>query len=288
MLKTKTINQIIDKNVGDFESIKTAILHIVGDKKSDLIPQFSRLKPFFAAEEVSKIIEGILQEDPNYWLRYVEIAREYVSDKKLRERLLTIHKKSPWLFYNHIDAFKEIFTSGFFMHMFTENPSLMDTELFKLFQIYHSDSSMSGFSLDFQELLKEKIGTKKIEVRMGEKREAGFACGGMDKNFDVASRKGEGLCLVNNQFIAKRYHRKGPDKAVKISFISSESGISENGYPIWEDFIYAPSEDQHAPISEAILNGKKELQIENLIIRPARPLINKTSEQVWNQFNKKK
>jgi len=274
--------------VGDFESIKNAIFDIVGDKKSDLIPQFARLKPFFAAEEVSKIIEGVLQEDPEYWLRYVEIAREYVSDKKLRERLLIIHEERPWLFYNHTEAFKEIFTSGFFMHMFTENPSLMNTELFQLFQIYHSDSAMNGFSLDFQELLKEKIGTKKIEARIGKKREAGFACGGMDKNFDVASRKGEGLCLVNDQFIAKRYHRKGPDKAVKISFISLGSGISENGYPIWEDFIYAPSEDQHAPISEAILNGEKEFQMENLIIRPARPLIGKTSaEKVWNQFNKK-
>jgi hypothetical protein len=285
MLKTKTIHKIIDENPGDFEAIRITILDIVGDKKSDLMPQLTRLKPFFVAEEVSKIVESIIQENPENWIRYVETAREYISDKKLRERLLTIHKAMPWLFYNHIDAFRDLFTSDFFSRVFTETQSLMDTELFKIFQIYHSDSAMSGFFLDFQELLKEKIGTTKIEARVAERREAGFACGGMDKNFDLASQKGEGLCLVNDQFIAKRYHRKGADKAVKISFISSGSGVSENGYPIWEDFIYAPSEDQHVAISDAILNGETAIQIENLIIRPARPLIGKTSQQVWNQFN---
>jgi len=39
-------------------------------------------------------------------------------------------------------------------------------------------------------------------------KEPGFACGGMEKNFLEAAKSGQGICLINDTFYAKYYHRK--------------------------------------------------------------------------------
>lgn len=59
-----------------------------------------------------------------------------------------------------------------------------------------------------------------------------------------------------------------------------ETYQTQNGYVIWEDFLYAPSQGQHECVMEAIEAGEKVVSIPHLSLRSVRPTIDMTSGQI--------
>lgn len=95
----------------------------------------------------------------------------------------------------------------------------------------------------------------------------------MDKNFSAALELDEKICLINGSIIAKQFHRKGDDNAAKkISYLPARTYRSQNGFVIWENFLYAPTADQREDIEKAIKNGQKQIHIPNLRLKTVRPI----------------
>lgn len=286
MIRNSDINKIILSNSGkDPRVVQDEILKRVDDSNiEELLLQTSRIKPYFSAVDMETLFRLAFEKDNLNVLKYASIARDYISDKELRGELILQHEKMPWQFYINALKFSVLFPNLFFDSKFKESPELLDTNYFNLFLSYNSASPLSSFTQDMHDLLSAKIGdSKSYDVSVGGVKEAGFACGGLEDNYKAAVAQMKGLCVVNNNFIAKLFHRRA--EAKKVSLLSQASFISDNGYPVWKEIVYAPSEGQHETIIDAINSGATEVYIPNLIIKAVRPLIDLDSKTLFDQYS---
>lgn len=288
-LRPRDIQKAIKRNAGSPEALRVAVFELIdGGSAVDLLPHMSGLlRPYFSSDEVLEIIKPDIDSNPELVLNNVAELRHFFPDEDLRARLLLIHAKSPWTFYIKAEGMKDLFSVDFFKEQIKDNDFDFEDNLFRLFQLFYSSASLGAFGETIRRSLEERLeGAPEINVRVGEMREPGFACGGMERNYLEASKSGAGLCLVNGCFLAKYFHRKGDAK--KVSIIADQNYRTINGGVIWEGYLYAPTNGQHAQMMEAIEQGEKEIHISNLVLRPSRPMVGITSQDVFQAFEESK
>lgn len=100
----------------------------------------------------------------------------------------------------------------------------------------------------------------------------------MERNYMEAMASQKGICLVNGTLFAKFYHSKG--EPAKVSFLPARTYKAMNGFVLWEDYFYAPSNGQHELVMAAIKKGKKTLTIPDLHIKSVRPCIDLSSASI--------
>jgi len=287
MLKKKRIHKIIRENSGDQEAIKAKILALA-ENPARLIDNIPSIQACFTASEIKAIIdEAFLNDDDTLIaLNNITTIKGYYNNEKLRDILQKFYQKSPWYFFIQYENFRELFTDDYFDTKLKENKDLINDKYFRNLYKFHS----RDYSADIhnESVIKYLKPVPREDILVGERKEAGFGCGGMEKNFYESVKQGRGICLINGNILAKKFHRKGADKSKKISFIVEKNYISKNGIPIFADMIYAPSEGTAKIIEEALENGKKEITIESLSLRASRPLISTTSEGLFELYREKK
>ncbi|MFT4326556.1 MAG: hypothetical protein ACMXYK_03585 [Candidatus Woesearchaeota archaeon] len=246
-----------------------------------MVRQLKNIKGFFLGDELNTLLAVAKMQDPFVIMREYEQVSELIPDEDIREQSIDLHSKFPWEFYINSGAVKHLFNSEFF------GSDERFYELFPIFLNYHAGGMVRSFSKSLQDKLVPMLNNIEVPVSIADRREQGFACGGMEKNYYDALLKGEGLTLVNDFFLAKMYHRKGNPK--KVSLIAKGNATSSNGYPVWEDVIYAPSCCCHEKICDAISQNKSAVDMNELTIRPVRPLIEMKSSKMVDTYilNKK-
>lgn len=65
-----------------------------------------------------------------------------------------------------------------------------------------------------------------------------------------------------------------------MSFLPAKTYKAKNGFVLWKDYFYAPSNGEHALVMEAIQREQKTLTIPDLHAKSVRPCIDMTSESV--------
>lgn len=285
---SKEFNALIALEHGDTPRIKAAL-----EERSlsavDMLNQYERLLRYLGIDKIrERIRKAFDEEHPQSYLGFLPKLRDIFPDGDLREHLLAVHSKYPWDFYTRCpegieslfpnDLFRQIMADG--VDPFEEDP------LFKIFQFNNAARLLDALGGDDlrASLSKRVEPTITREVLIGARKDAGFACGGMERNFMEAARKGEGLVRINKGFLAKMYHRKGEDKAVKVTVLSDTSARTSEGAIVWKDYLYATSQGQHIPIVEAIASRTTDIEISNFVLRPVRPTIGLGSSRIFSEF----
>ena len=128
--------------------------------------------------------------------------------------------------------------------------------------------------------------TTLAQVRIVEPGDPGFGCGGMDRNFYEAVNRREGVCVINGQLIAKRFHVKGEEKAKKVTYVSKNTVRTKDGCVLWKNFVYAPSEGQHQVVIDAITRGDMDIQLDDVSLKPIRPTIGLDTQRLFDILKK--
>jgi hypothetical protein len=245
--------------------------------ESDLI------KPYLTPKEIREYYENIIEKTPELLLRYSYVIREFVEDSELRKKIFEdIYHKYRWVTYTEKKNIRDLFPVSYFSELLDDR-DLNETEL-DLFLLFYGDNDIESIgNKNVSRYLRSLLNETKIQgCTVGKYLESGFACGGMESNYRDAVEKNQGICLVNNVFLAKFYHRKG--EAKKVSLLSRENCYSENEYPVWSRLIYAPNTDSVRKIEEAIVDNEKKIDLENLIIKAVRPHINLDTDSLFKTF----
>jgi|GEM_PF-4920207 len=279
VIKRKRLTRIVGKAVstGRTSEIPKMVLAAAGDKPEQLISHFSFLQTYFNSDALRDIFVASIDKDYKHLLNNPREARLYFSDDELSTRLSDIHSQHPWDFYNHAEPFSFVFPSSKLIQ------NLDDKSGMKLFLFYCFDAPLESFSEAAQKKIKEHVDFRVVNASIGPRKESGFACGGMELNYKTAISEGKGYCLVNDVFLAKMFHRK--TEAKKVSLISRNNFKSTNNYLVWADVIYAPSNGGEKQIIDAITQGQDKLYIDDLIIRPTRPIIGYSSTDFFNMLD---
>lgn len=285
---TKEFNALITQERGDTPRI-TAALEAKSLSAVDVLNHYERLLRYLGIDKIRERIRKALDEEhPQSYLGFLPKIRDIFPDGDLREHLLAVHKQYPWDFYTRCpEGIEALFPNDFFRQMMADGiDPFEDDHLFKIFQFNNAARLLDALQ---GEDLKAGVGKRVVpsvsrEVMIGERKDPGFACGGMERNFMEAARQGEGLVRVNEGFLAKLYHSKGSDKAVKVTVLSDATAMTSEGAVVWKDYLYATSQGQHVPIVDAIASGTTDIEIPNLILRPIRPTIGLRSSRVFGEF----
>ncbi len=285
MLKPRDISKSIIAHAKEGRiAIKEALLHAC-DTPEDIIPHLERVKPYFSAAEIEQIFRQAFTKNSRTLITFAASAKEYLPNEELRKQLIEQHKKTPWEFYIHAEEFSELFPKLFFENQFKANPKITTTELFDIFLFYNANIALNAFSQETRTILKTQLSkSRSLDITIGETKDAGFACGGLEQNYHAAIAEQKGICIVNNVLLAKLYHRKTDAK--KLFFVATESRMGANGYPIWNNMIYAPTGEQHTEIIHAVTQGHKHTHVEDLVIKPVRPLIGTTSKELLAEYHR--
>ena len=282
-ITNKHIQKVILRNRGNSPAdVREDLIRLAEGDTRKLVPFLDKVKAYFSAEESLDILNNAIEEDRVVLLKNINQARALIPEEDLRRHLTQIHKTNPKQFYNDADSFKCFFTPHYFEEAFGNYSLADDQDFFSLFLTYFAGTPLISFKPGTRSILEEKVGDKEISTLVGEHREQGFACGGMEKNFYDAIMKGKGVTIVNDHLMAKFHHRKGDSK--KVSFISDDNYRTNNGYVLWENMFYAPSGDVHSQIANAITEGEKSIQVPDLIVRPVRPIVGTTSKALFAEY----
>lgn len=287
-LSKKDIHKIISDNRGNAEAIGK-VVETKNPTAQDMITHYDFMLRFLGIDRIrDRVRQALEHERTQSFLPFLVRLRDILPDGELRTRMLEVHHDYPWEFYTQSpDGVEALFPNVYFQTLLASGINFFeDPNLFKIFQFNNAArllSSIEGADLR-RELLKHLGSTQFEGVQVGQRKEPGFGCGGMDRNFLEAAKRGEGLVRVNRGFLAKHYHTKGADKAVKVTLISRENAQTEGGGMVWKDYIFATSQGQHVPMVEAIAQGQTEVHIDDLIIRPVRPMIGVNSDAVFRAF----
>lgn len=218
------------------------------------------------------------------WIPYIKEMSEIIPDEKIREKIFALYHKTPWNIQIRRESLKTILPTSFFE---TKIDNEFDETLFSLFLLMHGHNEIDAFGEKIKKFLQAKTeGKEHISANIFEPKEVGFLCGQAEDNFRQAIWK-DRVCVINDNFLAKFYHPSTPQEEWKVSYIPLDTYHSDNGYVVWQDYFYAPTERQHQEIIDAIDTGKKKLILPHLAIKPVRPMNELTSEQVRNTLIKK-
>ncbi len=285
---TKELNALIFREKGDHEKVKTA-LEARDLSLSDVLVHYERMLGYLGIDKIrERVRKALASEHPQNFLSFTPQLRDILPDVELRENFLTVHRNHPWEFYTRCpEGVEALFPNAYFRNLLQKGVDFFqDPVLFKIFQFNNAARLLSAIEgEELQAGIQAKLPTPNVkEVNMGQRKEGGFACGGMERNFAEAARKGSGLVKVNGDFLAKMYHRKGAEKATKVTVMANENGMTPEGAVVWQDYLYATSQGQHEPLVEAINSQQRELVLPNFILRPVRPTIGLTSKRLFEAF----
>ncbi len=277
--KTKDLTDLIRQHNWNTEKIKEIVQVAVAGYPNSIFTVPAVVRYLTAEMQKNSALSVIWWKEQN-WLRYVAQMREFLPDEDIRLAALSIYKQSPWFFYNHADVLKQIFPNEWFRKLIHEDTlDLRNSPLWEMFLLFNGHSLPESFGSPLDQYINEEIRNLEEEnVDLMWIKEPGFACGGMEKNFLEAAKTGEGICLVNNLFHAKYYHRKW-DPA-KVTYLPKGTFKTLNGYIVWRDYFYSPSNGQHWATIEAIKAGTKEITIPDLCVKAVRPTIHLTSKTI--------
>jgi hypothetical protein len=270
--KPRDLNDLIRKHNWNTEAIREIVQNAVANNPISLFTVPTVVRYLTADMQRNWALQIIQWRDQN-WLRYVQQMREFLQDEDIRLAALAIYRQSPWFFYNHSDILKQIFPNEWFKKKVNEEGlDLRKSELWNMFLLFNGHSLPESFGPPIDEFIQSSINDVwEVDVGLLWTKEPGFACGGMEKNFLEAAKTGMGICVINESFYAKYYHRKW-DPA-KVTYLPKETYRTNNWYIIWEDYFYSPSNWQHWITIEAIKAGERSITINDLALKAVRPTI---------------
>jgi hypothetical protein len=283
------VNKVVAEYGGNRDEIA---LHIDMEVEAD--PEIAlrlcdKVQPFLSVDSIRRAMEIVMSGDhPERYLPYLKSVQNFFPDEELRERLVKVHHSHPWMFYSHSGNLKELFPNEYFRRLMDQGVDIFaNPDLLRIFQLYNAQMPILSYNAKIRDRLRLLLETQEqADVFIEAPKEPGFACGGMEKNYRQGARTQQGLCLVNNGLLlAKYFHAKGDAK--KVSYLARRTQETEEGYILWKDYLYAPTEGQHAFVIDALENGKHEVTIPHLMIKPVRPLIAETSEEIFTLFESK-
>jgi len=276
---SQDLNTLIRGKNGRTDEIKAIVQEAVTENPVSMfiVPWVVR---YLTAEiQRSSALRVMAWGEPN-WLRYAQQMREFLPDEEIRLAALAIYNQSPWFFYNHGEVLKQIFPNEWFKKLIhDDNLDLRGNNLWNMFLLFNWHSLPESFGPPLDQAFQTETETiPQEDVDLLWTKAPGFACGWMEKNFLEAAKSGIGICLVNGLFYAKYYHRKW--SPAKVAYLPIRTCKTHNGYIIWKDYFYAPSNGQHWSTIEAIKSGSSEVVIPDLVIKWVRPTIALTSNQI--------
>jgi hypothetical protein len=283
----------------DRDPVKKIILDAAGDhhKVTEQLSKATASDPFFPlihkkAREfldhavLMKALRQVLAyEQPAKYLRFIDFFRQHLPDEELRSHVISLHQRHPWQIYINGEHLKDLFPSQYFKDLLSNNVDfLADPHLGPIFRQYYSNLQLSAVMDDMRAFLIARLESKDTaEIRIMDPKDPGFACGGMEKNYRQAALLGSGLCQINGGLLlAKVFHAKETVKAKKVAYICRNTQLTSSGQIIWSNHLYAPADGQYGVVADAIFCGKKHIIIEDLKVRPIRPLIDETSKAIFN------
>lgn len=265
------------------EELKAFLEKTAQDSPSELLPVLKEIVPYLTMQGVRELVSKALSySEPNRFLKFIpEIGKVFPDINFLRGFLIGILAKNPWEFYIYSEQYKYLFEIQYFEDLLAAGTDFLeDPNLRKLFQLYYGNQNINSFPPLIQEKLKklaEKMERTDLKILCG--KEPGFACGGLERNYTEAAKSKTGLCIVNGNLLAKRFHRKGDGK--KITMIVNQSMLTAENIILWNDYIYVPANGSHVHIEKALDDGQKEISIPDFSIRPVRPLIDLDAAQIF-------
>lgn len=273
------LNKIIKSTRGDRAAIQVKVLETLDCSPVSLL-QISSLERYLSFEERREVVRKIINNTQDiWWIRYTKKIRDYIPDEELREHVLKIYTASPWWFYTQAEALQDLFPNEYFKTLLWDNDDFEDLRMKKLFLLYNAHQAPEAFSGKLQDMLLSDVsGASLVDVDVIGYKEPWFACGGMERNYMEAMITGKGVCLVNWTLFAKFYHSKW--EPAKVSFLPAKTYKAKNGFVLWKDYFYAPSNGQHELVMEAIQRWQKTLTIPDLHTKSVRPCIDVTSESI--------
>ncbi|MFO0780763.1 MAG: hypothetical protein U0519_02640 [Candidatus Gracilibacteria bacterium] len=264
------------------EEMATKLQGYIDRDPTSVLPVLDAMTRYFNVSAIRAMLGKVIElQDPRAYVKHMpEIGRFLEDPDKIRKHFISYHAKNPWYFYCYKDQLKDFFTPGYFEELLTSGVDFFnDPQLFAIFRIFNADVAVEAQPAIIQVRLRALVPKEsELGATVLAAREPGFACGGLEKNYMEAKARGEGLCVVNGEYMAKKFHRKS--EAKKVTLVPKETRRSADTF-VWADHVYAPSQGMHQDIEEALNEGKKEVELPHLAIRPVRPLINLTSEQIF-------
>jgi hypothetical protein len=281
------VKAIIYAANGEKDRIKSGILEAT--EKDPFFPlKNPTAREYLEHTPMVAALEKVLQhERPEKYLPYIGFFRAHLQDEVLRPRMIDVHAKHPWQFYIHSEQLKDLFPSHYFKDLQKQNVDFLnDPKLAPIFLMYFSHIHLSAVNPDLKDYVLQQVETARpAAIRILDPKDAGFACGGMEKNYRQAVKNDTGLCLINDGLLlAKLYHAKENVSAKKVAFICRDTQITSSNQILWSNYLYAPAEGQHTAVIDAINSGQNELHIDDLKVRPIRPLIGDTSRSIYDSF----
>lgn len=281
---SKDLKKLIRENWWDIRAIQEIVRWIVVANPWAII-RAPEARTYLTAEERKVAALKILDDSDNQWLRNAHNLRNLVADDTLRDRILKLYIKSPWLVQTQSWSIKELFPNEFFQRILEENGDFPDSKYFELFLLFNAHHDLQSYWWALRQALERRTeNLSQVDVSLCWFREPGFACWWMERNYMEAAKTGNGICLVNNTLLAKYFHRKWDAK--KVSYLPVKTYTANNWYILWKDYFYSPSQKQHEMVIQAIEEGKKSIQIEHLSLKSVRPANSMTSQDIVSQLPK--
>lgn len=282
------MNRLVRECNGNREEIVQYLeLEIEADPEA-VLRLADRVQPYLTVEVIRTAMERVMATDhPESYLPYLKSVQNFFPDEDLRTRMIGVHHSHPWMFYTHGRSLRELFPNEYFRRLVDEGLDIFKNEdLLRIFQLYNAQMAIVSFNEKMQRHMRSLLDTEEqADVYIEQSKEAGFACGGMEKNYLQAAREGRGLCTVNGgQLLAKHFHAKGADKAKKVSYVAPKTQETMEGYMLWKDYLYAPTDGQHTAVISALEAGERDVTIPHLTVKPIRPMIGATSAQIFALF----
>ncbi len=288
LTKPGDVNKLVARYAGNRDEIVAELEREVQGDPEVVLRLADKVQPFLSVDIIRSAMLTVMAADhPERYLPYLHKVQNFFPDEELRERMRGVHRTHPWMFYTHGQTLKPLFPNEYFKRQMDQGIDIFrDPDLRSIFLLFNAPMAIASYGENIRDRMRRMLDTEEqADVYMEQAKEPGFACGGMEKNFLQAAREGRGLCTVNGgQLLAKHYHAKGADKAKKVSYVAPGNQETVEGYMLWRDYIYAPTDGQHVPIIQALERGDRDVTIEHLTVKPVRPLIGTTSKQLFGAF----
>ncbi|HRH93815.1 MAG TPA: hypothetical protein PKV72_04780 [Candidatus Peribacteria bacterium] len=285
----RDFNKLLAECKGNRDEFLEYLRLEVGEDPDVVLRLADRVQGFLGVDEIRSAMETVLNGGrPERYLGYFDRVQRFFPDEELRPRMVEVHKTHPWLFYTHGSTLESLFPNEYFRRLMADGTDIFtDPDLLRIFQLFNAEMPIISYSEQIRNRMRMLLETEEqADVYVEQPKEAGFACGGMEKNFLQAARERRGLVAVNGgQLLAKHFHAKGADKAKKVSYVAPKTQETVEGYMLWGDYIYAPTDGQHVHVIEALERGERDVTIDHLTVKPVRPLIGTTSKQIFDAFH---
>jgi hypothetical protein len=272
------IKKIVKKHNWNIDQIKNYIVEIL-NKKPNLILKDSNVSRYLQWDEIKKRLEEIILKDNNrvFWLSFIQ---KYIEKDRLISLLHAEYEKSPWLFFRYIEKIRPLFDDKYFenkAHIL--KTEFLEVPIWKIFLLLNGHRPIFSFWENIQFAIKNVIDNSPlVDININWFTEPGLACGGMEANYIEAARNNKWLCMVNNIFLAKFYHRKW--EAKKVAYLPCSNYITKDWIILRKDCFYTPSKQQHHIVIDSIQAWQNNIIISDLCVKLVRPCLWITSNIV--------